>query len=151
MSHVSSNYSVNRTLTRYAGSRRLPRALAVTVKGQANMGLRTAVWLVAVSFCASPGIASSAPPNLHVDDAALIRHIKATDFVFRSTLGVCRNESLQRSNAHGASHFTYKAKCVINPRPEEDCQHYQVTAAGTVDTTTSATVRDIRLKLLCSA
>ena len=115
------------------------------------MGAKSTVWLLVVSFCAWSGIASPASPNLRVDDAALIRHIKATDFVFRSTLGVCRNESLHRSKARGIPSFVYKAKCVIKPRPEEDCQHYQVTASGTVDTTTWATVRDIRLKLLCSA
>jgi hypothetical protein len=82
---------------------------------------------------------------------ALIRHIKATDFVFRSALGVCRNQSLQRSKARGVPTFVYKAKCVINPRPEQDCQNYQVTAAGTIDTASSATVRDIKLRLLCSA
>ena len=115
------------------------------------MGPKNVVWLLVVSFCAGLGVAGAAQPDLRVDDAALIRHIKATDFVFRSTLGACRNESLHRGQSHGASRFTYKATCVINPRPEEDCQHYQVTASGTVDTTSSATVRDIRLRLLCSA
>jgi hypothetical protein len=115
------------------------------------MGSKSTVWLLVVSFCASPAIASSASPNLRVDDAALIRHIKATDFVFRATLGVCRNESLRRGKARGIPSFVYRAKCVIKPRPEEDCQYYQVTASGTVDTTTWATVRDTRLMLLCSA
>lgn len=115
------------------------------------MGSKCLAGLLAASCCVCTGFASSALPNLRIDDAALIRHIKATDYVFRSALGVCRNESLQRSKIRGIPSFVYKAKCLINPRPEEDCQNYQVTASGTVDTIDWATVRDIRLRLLCSA
>jgi hypothetical protein len=101
-------------------------------------------------FSMLPSNAISSPPDLRADEAALIQHIKATDFVFHSLLGTCRNESLQRSINHGVPHFVYKATCAINPRPGEDCQFYQVAASGTVDTSAWATVRDIRLKLLCS-
>ena len=116
------------------------------------MMLKCAGWVLVASLCASPGMVRPATPNLRVDNPALIRHIKATDFVFRAVFGTCTNESLQRSSVNGKALFRYQAKCAIKPAPDNgDCGAYQVTARGTVDTPTWATVRDIRLKLLCSA
>jgi hypothetical protein len=121
------------------------------LKNFATARSRNAALLLGMCFCTLPVRAIASAPNLRVDDTALIQHIKATDFVFRSLLGTCQSESLQRSVSHGLSHFAYKGTCAINPRPEEDCQSYHVVASGTVDTSRSATVRDIQLKLLCSA
>jgi hypothetical protein len=121
------------------------------MKNSATARSRNAALLLGMCFCTLPVSAIASVSNLRVDDTALIQHIKATDFVFRSLLGSCQSESLQRSVSHGLSHFVYKGTCAINPRPEEDCQSYHVVASGTVDTSTSATVRDIQLKLLCSA
>lgn len=108
-------------------------------------------WLLLAIGCAAPALAQPGAPNLRVNDSALIGHIKATDFVFQALLGKCEAETLSRNVQGGLLHFTYKAVCTIRPRPEEDCQRYRVTATGTVDTAKDATVRDIRLKLLCTA
>jgi|SRR5690348_8733253 len=115
-----------------------------------SKSFKLATWVVIALACA-PALAQPAAPNLRTNDAALIRHIKATDFVFQALLGKCEAETLQRNIQAGLWRFTYKATCAIRPRPEQDCQRYKVTALGTVDTPNSATVRDIRLKLLCSA
>jgi len=112
---------------------------------------KAAMWLLLAIGCASPALAQPATPDLRVNDSALIRHIRATDFAFQALLGKCEAENLLRNVQDNAMHFTYKAVCTIRPRPEEDCQRYAVTASGTVDTPNDATVRDIRLKLLCSA
>ena len=112
---------------------------------------KPATWLLLALGCAAPALVQPATANLRTNDAALIRYIKATDFVFQAVLGECEAEALQRNVHAGLWHFTYKAVCTIRPRPEADCQRYKVTAKGTIDTPGSATVRDIRLKLLCTA
>jgi hypothetical protein len=112
---------------------------------------KPATWLLLALTCAAPALAQPSAANLRTNDAALIRHIKATDFVFQALLGKCEAGTLQRNIQGGLSYFTYKAVCAIRPRPEADCQRYRVTAMGTVDTPDNATVRDIRLKLLCTA
>lgn len=117
----------------------------------AAQSFKPAMWLLLALGCAAPALAQPAAPNLRTNDAALIGHIKATDFVFQALLGKCEAETLRRNVQGGLWHFTYKAVCTIRPRPEEDCQRYRVTAMGTVDTPNWATVRDIRLKLLCTA
>jgi hypothetical protein len=107
-------------------------------------------YLFIVAFLASVSFASEAggTPDLTYDDAALIRHIKSTDDVFVRVLGACGSERVSRSKG---GKFTYLGNCEIKPLPETDCQHYLVTAIGTIDTKAWATVRDIRLKLQCSA
>ena len=106
--------------------------------------------LLGMCFSMPPGSAIAAASDLRTDDAALVHHIKATDFVFRTLLTACRNESLRRSVNHGSPHFIYEGTCAIKPPTEEDCQFYQVAASGTVDTSTWATVRELQLKLICS-
>lgn len=98
-----------------------------------------------------PGLACASTPDLRTSNAALIRHIKATDYVFQALLGTCKAESVQRSRKGGSWLFTYRATCSIRPLPHQDCQSYRVTASGTVDTPEWATVRDVHLHLLCSA
>jgi hypothetical protein len=94
------------------------------------------------------GTALAGATNLRSDDAALIRHIKTTDYIFSKVLGECSEERLTRGQG---GQFTYSSTCEIAPLPETDCQSYKVTASGTVDNEQWATVRDIRLKLQCSA
>ena len=102
----------------------------------------------AVGLIVAP--AALAATDLGKNNAALVQHIKTTDFVFRAVLGKCSNEHVVRFRRHGLLYFTYSATCAINPLPEEDCGHYKVSATGTVDTPENATVRDTRLELLCS-
>ena len=113
--------------------------------------LKSPLWMLILAACLTPCLAISATPNLRTDNEALIKHIKATDFVFQSLLGKCVAESLKRSKSNGLRRFAYNATCAIRSRAEEDCQSYRVTARGTIDTTELATVRDIHLHLLCPA
>jgi hypothetical protein len=101
-----------------------------------------------VALFAAP--AAHAATDLGKDNAALLQHIKTTDFVFRAVLGNCSNEHVVRFRRHGLLYFTYSATCAINPLPDEDCGYYKVSATGTIDTPENATVRDTRLELLCS-
>lgn len=106
------------------------------------------VFLAGLLACVASASAAS-DPDLKHDDAALIRHIKATDPVFVKALGPCDAEALSRSQD---GKFTYSGTCQIKPLPDNsDCGSYKITATGTVDTKTWATVRDLRLALQCSA
>lgn len=106
------------------------------------------VFIAGLLACAAFSSAASGP-DLTQDDAALIRHIKATNEVFAKVLGPCTADTLSRGKA---GKFTYSGTCQINPLPDNsDCGSYKVTATGTVDTKTWATVRDLRLALQCSA
>ena len=89
-------------------------------------------------------------PDLRFDDSALVKHIKATDHIFETALGVCNSEHLSRSIRHGAKLFKFTAFCEIRPLPKDDCPSYKVTANGTVDAPGWATVRDMRLELECT-
>ena len=86
-----------------------------------------------------------------MNDAALLKHIKSSDLIFRTVLGKCDKERVDRSVVAGRRSFVYRAQCEIKPKPENDCQFYRVEASGTIDTPTWATVRDIHLKLQCTA
>jgi len=108
------------------------------------LGILTTSFALAVTLMP----AQAASPDLTKDDAALVRHINATDGVFTRVLGSCSEERLTRDKA---GKFTYSGICRISPSPETDCQRYLVTATGTVDNASWATVRDIRLVLQCSA
>ena len=106
--------------------------------------------IVVVGFIATalaPALAH-ASPDLTRDNAALIQHIKATDPIFTKVLGLCASERIVRGKGRK---FTYSGNCRIPAYEETDCQRYLVTAIGTVDIPTEATVRDIRLVLQCSA
>lgn len=106
------------------------------------------VFIAGLLACAAFSSAASGT-DLTQDDAALIRHIKATNAVFVKVLGPCTAETLSRGKA---SKFTYSGTCELNPLPDNsDCGSYKVTATGTVDTKTWATVRDLHLALQCSA
>ncbi|WP_143154124.1 hypothetical protein [Rhodanobacter sp. OK091] len=96
-------------------------------------------------------VALASTPDLNNNSMELIKQIKATDYVFKATLGPCKNETVRRNDRDGLHYFTYSATCFIRPRPEQDCQAYRVTAEGTIDTPEQATLRNIQLKLLCSA
>lgn len=106
------------------------------------------VFIAGLLACAAFSSAASGA-DLSQDDAALIHHIKATNEVFVKVLGPCTAETLSRGKT---SKFTYSGTCELNPLPDNsDCGSYKVTATGTVDTKTWATVRDLRLALQCSA
>lgn len=105
---------------------------------------------IGLGALASTATAAS-EPDLGKDNSALLQHVKANDYVFRAVLDQCKGESIHRSNRNGLHYFTYSATCSIRSHAEDDCQFYRVTAKGTVDTSQSATVRDIRLQLQCSA
>jgi hypothetical protein len=94
---------------------------------------------------------ATATPDLGKDDAALLQHIKANDYVFQRVLEQCHGETIHRSNRKGLHYFTYSATCAIRAHYEDDCPSYGVTATGTIDTPQSATVRDIQLVLKCYA
>jgi hypothetical protein len=106
------------------------------------------VFIAGLLACVAFSSAASGT-DLTQDDAALIGHIKATNEVFVKVLGPCTAETLSRGKA---SKFSYSGTCELNPLPDNsDCGSYKVTATGTVDTKTWATVRDLRLALQCSA
>jgi hypothetical protein len=96
----------------------------------------------------APAVAALA--NLGSDDGALIKHIKATDHIMKTSLGACHSERLSRSTRNDAKVFRFTASCQIRPLPKDDCPSYKVTATGTVDTPSWATVRDMRLELECT-
>ena len=104
---------------------------------------------VAIGFATAvaPGL-GYASPDLTKDNAALIQHIKTTDLLFTKILGSCTSEHIVRGKGKT---FTYTGNCRIPAYQETDCQRYLVTATGTVDIPTEATVRDVRLVLQCSA
>jgi hypothetical protein len=110
--------------------------------------LAIAISAFAIGLIAAP--AAVAATDLGTDNAALVQHIKTTDFVFRAVLGKCSNERVVRFRRNDLLYFTYSATCAISPLPEEDCGHYKVSATGTIDTPENATVIDTRLELLCS-
>jgi len=107
--------------------------------------------LASLLSSAAPISFASATPDLRKDDAALLQHIKANDYVFQRVLEQCRGETIHRSNRKGLHYFTYSATCSIRAHYEDDCPSYSVTATGTIDTPQWATVRDIRLVLKCYA
>jgi hypothetical protein len=108
--------------------------------------------ILGFSLLACTGLASAHPHKIpDMSDSALIKHIKSSDFVFRSVLDNCSKERVSRKIVSGKRTFQYRADCEIKPKPETDCQSYRVEATGTVDTPEWATVRAIRLKLECSA
>ena len=92
---------------------------------------------------------SHASADLYDSDQELIEHIRTTDYVFSRTLTACRNERIERESRDGLAWFTYAAACSAPP-PEDDCGSYEVTAEGTIDREDLATVRDLRMRLLCS-
>lgn len=104
--------------------------------------------LVVVLFVALALPTAAQVPDLTRNDSALISHIKRTDTVFSKLLDLCTSEHLARSKENT---FTYTASCTIKPVPEDDCYGYKVTAFGTVDNKTWATVRTLQLSLQCSA
>jgi len=88
--------------------------------------------------------------DLITNNAKLIEHIKRTDHILSSSLGTCSDETLQRIT-HGVElHFKYFAHCAIKPAPEDDCPEYIVRAAGTVDSSSWATIRELQLELQCT-
>jgi hypothetical protein len=110
---------------------------------------RSNVLAVAFLTYASTSFADNAAPvDLRKDFSALSQYIKRTDYMFG--LVECKNELIGRMQKKGITYFSYSAVCAINPQPHEGCQAYSVTSSGTVDTPTRATVKETRLKLLCS-
>jgi hypothetical protein len=105
---------------------------------------------VAVACAAFAVAGAAAEANLEHSDSALLKHIKTTNPVFSEVLGECHEEKLRRSTKNGLKYFEYKAFCAVKKEHEGECQDYKVHATGTVDNSEWATVRDIRLVLLCA-
>lgn len=91
-----------------------------------------------------------ATSDLGTNDAALIAHLKKTDYVFSTALDQCSGEKLTRHRDGRTQRFEYRAFCVARAAKESDCPGYDVKAQGTVDSPTWATVRTQTLKLRCS-
>jgi hypothetical protein len=106
--------------------------------------------LSVILFALVASACQAAEPNLAVDDAALIAHIKNTDYIFTTALGHCGNEKVTRGGPSDPKRFEYVAFCSARAAQESDCSGYIVKATGTVDSPTWATVRDFRLELQCS-
>lgn len=83
--------------------------------------------------------------NFHNDDAALISHIKHTDYIFTTALSQCESEQIVRDG----NNFEFTAVCRARAAIESDCPEYKIDAKGTVDTDSWATVRKIKLELQC--
>src|SRR5690606_22833433 len=66
-----------------------------------------------------------------------------------SRAGDCRGASIERERADRLARFTLRTTCPAPP-PEDDCPSYRVTARGTVDGATQATIRDLRMELGCT-
>jgi hypothetical protein len=96
-----------------------------------------------------PVIASGAAPSLLVDDAALLAHIKKTDYIFTTALGNCSEEKIIRTTAERERRFEVTALCAARAAQESDCSEYRVRATGTVDSASWATVRSLTLTLQC--
>lgn len=94
--------------------------------------------------------APAAAPDLRSDDAALIAHIKRTDFIFTTALGACSGEKIVRSGSGTSARFKYTAYCAARAADASDCPGYKLTAQGTVDTPSEATVRSLKADLECS-
>jgi hypothetical protein len=97
-----------------------------------------------------PPIATAAAPNLTMDDAALIAHIKKNDYVFTTALGLCSEEKLSRKSSGREMTFELTALCAARAAKESDCPAYRVRAGGTVDSPSWVTVRSLTLTLQCS-
>ena len=93
-----------------------------------------------------PSVLMADDINLGNDDDALLNHIKRTDYVFTTALGQCESEQTIRDG----NNFVYTGFCKAKAAKESDCPGYKVTAKGTVDTESWATVRDIKLELKCN-
>jgi hypothetical protein len=106
--------------------------------------------LAGSAFGLAPASALAAGPDLAADDAALIAHIKKTDYVFSLALGRCSGERLTRHREGGMQRFEYTAFCSARAARESDCPGFDVKARGTVDSPTWATVRTQVLTLKCS-
>ena len=91
---------------------------------------------------------------LHADDfnssdTKLISHIKRTDYIFTTALGICSDEKLKRKIVVGSKVFEYFGICKAKAAKASDCPEYIVVARGTVDSPSWATVRSWSLELKC--
>ncbi|HUG72093.1 MAG TPA: hypothetical protein VMK82_01600 [Steroidobacteraceae bacterium] len=93
--------------------------------------------------------ASAVRADLYDSDEELMRHLLSTDPILSRVSGGCSDGRIDRSGNDGLARFTFTARCPAPP-PEDDCPAYRVTAQGTVDTASLATIRDLRMELLCS-
>ena len=117
--------------------------------------MKRCVFAVALLISLSPGLAGAQQDttSLAVSDSALIRHIRTAEPLFRTVLGSCTGQSLDRSRSGSHLSFVYRATCAIRRPPSEAgaCARYLIEASGAIDSPTWASVREWRLKLECSA
>lgn len=93
-------------------------------------------------------LAAPARADLHDSDDELRQHLLSTDPIL-SRAGTCSSGSIERESSDGVARFTLLTTCPAPP-PEDDCPAYRVTARGTVDAATRATIRDLRMELVCT-
>jgi hypothetical protein len=105
---------------------------------------------LAAAILIAPAFATAAAPDLVLNDAALIAHIRRNDYIFTTALGVCREEKLTRTAPGSERAFEFTALCAARAAQESDCPEYRVRATGTVDSPSWATVRSITLDLKCN-
>ena len=106
------------------------------------MGRITLVLVAAALLHAAPSRA-----DLRDDDDELRQHLLSTDPIL--SRADCRGGSIERESDDEAARFTLLTTCPAPP-PEDDCPAYRVTARGTIDTATQATIRDLRMELVCT-
>lgn len=82
-----------------------------------------------------------------------LAYVLKNDIVFSKTFRECPELKFTRTGAKGTPTFLIEGTCDIKGNPEEDadCPAYQVHATGTIDTPSHWTVRQLQLKLVCSA
>lgn len=107
-------------------------------------------FLSALALLVSPlTICHAADFSLATNDESLIAHIKKTDYVFRTALGQCDQEKIERNLSGDTKRFRYTAHCAAVAADESDCPGYKVTATGTIDSDSWATLRSTTLELEC--
>lgn len=105
-------------------------------------------WFLLVFVAAALLHAAPARADLYDSDDELRQHLLSTDPIL-SRAGDCRGASIERERADRLARFTLRTTCPAPP-PEDDCPSYRVTARGTVDGATQATIRDLRMELVCT-
>ena len=105
---------------------------------------RTTLLLVIVALVQ----VTPARADLYGSDDELRQHLLSTDPIL-SRAGSCSGGTIERERSAGVARFTLLATCPAPP-PEDDCPAYRVTARGTIDTATQATIRDLRMELVCT-
>ncbi|WP_114238791.1 hypothetical protein [Dyella sp. C9] len=116
--------------------------------------MRLQLTAILVSFCFMPctWAAEAGSGNL-ASDAGLLVFLQRSDVVMSRVLDTCKDVSVTRSSEKGVKLFRLRATCAIKANPEEDldCPDYRMDASGTIDNAIQATVRSMKMTLVCTA